>query len=650
MKIPLIIRFFFIAILPLWILVFVLTNSLVQEKKFASDEEELIFWDAQYNDVKATKAALRILATDLSDFQKHGQFLMYYTRLEFRDKKLFDEEIKKVFGDPVKYYSKLTYSEDRNERNIGCYGYVKINFSTDRPFAHKNFALLLSTITTDDLPFVKELQGDIASYNRQNAIDLYKNELSINPSNKQALKKLIAELAYEKKYKEAKKYVAVADSMSVKPNLSLYRFINYNVSAAEWIKSMYTPVLYFFDSYAALNAFLILLVWLFFILKLNIFKEIKLRLVILSVLLPLFICPLVMILYDYVDIALDIHSYDTFLNGVFVVGLFEEFIKLLPALLILLIFPKSVKSPFALFFAASVSAFVFAFEENILYFNNYYDLSIVSGRAVLSSTLHVITGGIAIYGVILYKYAGRSFWVIPLCFLIAIFTHGAYNHTLHTGFIVLTLVIVCSGALSWSSMVNNCLNNSVDFDSSANEKISNKGVFVIAGLSVIIMVEFLTVTFLYGPDKGREVYSNAILGDGWMVMFLAFSLARFDLIKGKWSLIDFSGIREISLFGSFIGKEIFIHALVKNDVLNAGENVKAKIMKKCKSANEDTWYLVETEDPKLPRALLKFKESGENFMDYKVVMLLRKVDMPELTEPLSIDKYPYIGFVRMSPV
>jgi len=300
--------------------------------------------------------------------------------------------------------------------------------------------------------------------------------------------------------------------------------------------------------YAIILSFLISLIWLKYIIKLDMFDAEKKRYIVLIFVLSMIFTVLSDFPYELAHKLGYINSptpYKSFLYSVFVIGLIEETIKLIP-LLILLKFTKAVDEPYDYIFYASASALGFAFIENTMYLSNY-GLTIVSARAFYATVLHMVLSSFIAYGLFLIKYKHikiNAVFIFLFFFLLAIFSHGFYdfwyiniiasqNNWLSTLFLLLLIHL-------WFSMINNTMNVSNYY--SEDKKVSNDKlkVYLINGLLSIFMFSYIYMAFIKNSMEANEFIKTAVLNYGFIIFYIIATLSRYELIKGLMKPIKFS--------------------------------------------------------------------------------------------------------------
>ncbi len=229
-----------------------------------------------------------------------------------------------------------------------------------------------------------------------------------------------------------------------------------------------------------------------------------------------------------------------FLFYTFRVGMVEEFAKMIPFLIGLVIFPKKYGSPIDYLSFICVSALGFSAAENVLYFYNHGP-GIINGRAILSTVGHMFDTALIAYGVILYKYRREkhSFKTILLFFLLASLSHGFYDFGLSVkglgGIGFLATIAFFMITISWfATILNNAINNSNNF---TYKKVINSGAVskrLLIYYGIVFGIQFVLVAVAEGNFEAIGSLIFSFLTTGFIVLIACVRLSRFKLIKDRW--------------------------------------------------------------------------------------------------------------------
>lgn len=311
----------------------------------------------------------------------------------------------------------------------------------------------------------------------------------------------------------------------------------------------FTSLLKGINLWGLAGATAILLIWLFFLVRLSFLSLIRFRHILLSVVIGTFLAMTSWWLYAFYK-----HGLGFWVNGnigndlLFCftgIGVIEELVKLIPFLLILH-FTGIIKKPIDYLIVASASGLGFAFFENLMYIANY-GLDVIHSRALTASVSHMACSAMVAYGFVLYKFRWpKRWWLIPVFFLLASAAHGFYDFWLINAsvksFSILTLVFYLSEILIYISFINNALNQSADLllPKEAIAFNSRKLTSVLAGSLILLFAfEYLATCIVYGTTYGNSSIVTAFLSGGYLVFFLSVRMSQIRVEPGKWKRIDF---------------------------------------------------------------------------------------------------------------
>jgi RsiW-degrading membrane proteinase PrsW (M82 family) len=292
-----------------------------------------------------------------------------------------------------------------------------------------------------------------------------------------------------------------------------------------------------------LAAFFILLLWVGFLRRLDLFEPEKFRWVILTVLMGMAASFAVFPLGDWLEMLFslkpNLSAGTDLLYAVVRIGLVEEAVKLLPVLIILR-FTKEINESIDYVIYASLGALGFAFLENLLYFDRA-GLSVIKERGMICCVGHMFYTSLVMYGVVLARY-GRTgtVWRNALfCFLLASLFHGLYDFFLMTRFVWEGLRVAAIGlafleVLLYVRILNNSLNQSEYFDETRASALLRLREGLGAGLVAVVMFEYLATALQAGPALTYEKFRGTICFTWLLVFFFASTLGTYNLRRGFW--------------------------------------------------------------------------------------------------------------------
>jgi RsiW-degrading membrane proteinase PrsW (M82 family) len=394
-------------------------------------------------------------------------------------------------------------------------------------------------------------------------------------------------------------------------------------------------------------AFIILAMWFVFFYKLDLFEKEKINLLIFTVLFSAAITNLCLLAYAYVDTHLmfDINGdpLNDLMYSIFVIGLIEEITKLIPFLVVFLIFRKEFNEPFDYILFMVMSALGFAFEENMMYFDAG-STHTFSARAIYSSIGHMFFSATIAYGIILgiYKYSNwKKVPVIPIFFGLSITGHGLFDYLLfhnhHYLFVFFFLLIT----KIFIQYINNALNNSDYFDYKVDMQTINLRQIIAIGISLVFALEYIYTSWYYSvPLADNLAFDLRNYSSFFVMIFIADHFSHYNLIKGEWRVLKFN-LNSFDLHKeeeNFVGKNIilrnplqtrktglFYNQLpIKAHIANRISIKHESIWLKNKDIQEKGWFVLELEEAINTNYGLQ-KEIIINFTS-KSVTLLKKED------------------------
>jgi len=297
---------------------------------------------------------------------------------------------------------------------------------------------------------------------------------------------------------------------------------------------------------SVMMAFLISAIWFMYVRRLDIYEQEKWGpLIIVFVLSCLSTEIVVMWLYDLSHVfithneAVNDSALTSLMYCIFVIGGIEEFGKMLPIIFVLYKYKNAINEPYDFILYGSVSALGFAFMENIMYINssNLYN---IGGRALYAAVAHMTFTSTICYGLMLVKFNFTKlskYLVIPLFFGIAMFSHGFYDFWLITPSLYLfkgiTTIFFLITIHIWFTMKNNAINVSNFFSPDISIKNEKLRFYLIISLVGLLMLAYIMIGLFYGQIYANEYLEFEILSYGYLVIYLAFGLSRYQIVKDE---------------------------------------------------------------------------------------------------------------------
>jgi protease PrsW len=508
------------------------------------------------------------------------------------------------------FYSGLRDNPDTALKDAGYFGLACYDLFRNKSAysTRKN----LSMIYDQQKPYVQYVYG-LADENSSAAADYFKNEIR----NKGFARGAVAKLAAH--------YYLKGDQIGLlqlyqDPRSALYldnyykKFISYrNLHIADYLSYEFQMNFKLANLPGIFGALLIFLLWFYYFDRVDIYQRKKKRDWI-FVAACFFIFPVFTAYgYSFLHVNLKLVLNGEWMNDLAYftggVGLLEELIKIIPFLLVLR-FTRLVNEPIDYIIFGSLSALTFSFIENILYFDEA-GLQSIHGRALWSSLMHMFYTCIITYMLMLARFRwikSAYVWFWPaVC--IAALVHGLYDYVLLSPQLkdlwFCSFAILLSSILVFTSMINNCLNNSPFYDYYISVNLKKLGAIVCAGLLGIIIYEYTTVTFIHGTAIGNYQLIDSLLSSWYPLIFLGLRLTGLDLITGRWEPLRFFAslnpfifiMRRKINFVQYIGKEIIFNGAKKNALILEYMPLSGTIRSRKVISGYTGWFVVELKKP-----------------------------------------------------
>lgn len=238
------------------------------------------------------------------------------------------------------------------------------------------------------------------------------------------------------------------------------------------------------------------------------------------------------------------------------VGLTEEFVKVIPLLVTVHLFPKAFNEPVDFLGFATFSALGFAAAENIRYIENYNE-GVVLSRSIFSVLSHTFDTALVGYGFALARYRYHKHYIgLPLLFFVfAVLSHGFYDYWLfykpEYGFVITILFFLFCISI-YSTMLTNTINNSKYF---SYKKVINSPK-IIKRLFAYFGVLFLVDGISFAVEEGYwflailRVFYDFYM-PGIFIAIVVVRLSRFTLIADRWNPIRLELPFMLYVYGGF---------------------------------------------------------------------------------------------------
>lgn len=288
---------------------------------------------------------------------------------------------------------------------------------------------------------------------------------------------------------------------------------------------------------------LVPMAWFDYLLQADLFHRENLRNILIvfhvCLLTPILIFPMHKFIIQPLGISQTGNLLLDFLYDVFVIGLPEEALKIIPVYIFMKRWKKIVNEPSDILLYAAVSALAFSFLENTLYAWRYGYL-IITHRGIIAAPLHVFFSTIAAYGIMRYEYRFGKITELIGYFWMAVLFHGFYDFILISdipyGIIISTIIFLCITSL-FAGMLNNALNQSPYF---TETKVIPSGrmtrrLFIWYSMFYLL---YLLGLFIINSEKQLFTLSNLLLisftKHAFLLLIIIMRIGRFVLKRGIW--------------------------------------------------------------------------------------------------------------------
>jgi len=593
----------FLIIVGVFLIIILAINVIIKDPSFNNLKEQVSYELKSNQPELAKKIYLKLIYTDKNNIEFHYNYI--HTHFEIpKVNHISKYETKYRDDNPIiAYYTDLCQSSTNEIADIGNYGMGLIQVSL------KNYDEALeyyAKVKNKNLKYLNNSIGFI--YKKKDSLAVaeqyFRKEIQNNGNLNGAYSNL-TEILYDKsdydqlnhllEDKEAGKYF----SYKLKRAVYFHRLDVLNYS-----RIVFMLLFEWATMWGSIAAFLIMIIWIVYLRKLDIFETERWRYIAFTAILGMLFSFATDFFSDFNHIIFHFNLSGSVINDflycVFGIGFIEEFVKIIP-LLLLLKFTKIINEPYDYILYASVSALGFAFVENLLYFDES-SLHIIHGRALTAVVSHMFDSSIIAYGLILnhYKRKNNKYLNFLLFFFIAALTHGFYdfwliNETVNAFSFITTILFILS-LVVWIRFINNALNYSSFFDEQKTIDASKLQDYLIYSLSSVLMFEYIALAFNYGQKVANNSLWTSVYSGTYLIAILSSSLSKLKLKKNNWESINMSAF-ESSDYDNILGKTLLIKAFSYYPeggyLPNEGQIIKRINISK----EEPDWYLVKLSKP-----------------------------------------------------
>lgn len=619
---------FLFYIAPVALLLFLMVNFFVGESKYDSLQQEAVQYRLVEDYPELERCYRKLSAEDSFNLFYHYEHITAHFNQDKEINHVFSETEERNDDDIFNYYGNFLKSDSLRSLDIGHFG---LGLCYNKIGLYNEASLQYDKIKNRKLPYLNFLYGNLYAYeDTAKAKQFYLNELQSNGFVEGAYQNL-GELYSN----NIPALYALTQSTVGEEHLStaLKRkayFLKHDWSS--YVSCVVSRFFLGFNVFGFAGAVLVLGVWLLYLFKVDYNQKDNALVLLFTLMLGMLFAFLTSLCTDYLKYELDFTLNGGFFNDlmycVIGIGLVEEMVKIIPFLIVLTFF-KVIKEPIDYIIYAAVAALGFAFIENILYFD-HSGLSRIQGRALSATVTHMFNSSLVAYAIVLGKNI-RKYNVLltfVLGFVAAAVFHGLYdfwliNQSVHN-FSFLTFFQLLISMFLWSSMINNCINNSLKFETASHYDSKVLNDYLLYALSFVFLFEYMAIAFEHGAHYANRTLVDDIFTGAFLLIFLTFSLSKFDVVRNYWAPLrfwDWETLRNTHRMkprhfklNEIIGAEVEIDVFRTNSVLKDHLPLRGKIRSRELISWEKDWYLVDLHQSvhiawkRYDQALIKLKD------------------------------------------
>ncbi|MCD4834012.1 MAG: PrsW family intramembrane metalloprotease [Bacteroidales bacterium] len=591
-----------IIVIVSFVIAVLLINQFVDAPSFDDPKEKLDFVLKEKQDDRLDLIYLEILAKDSLNIDYHYGLIINYFSFP-PSKRVINEK------DLIDIYWNHTDYPDSQANDIGfyCLGLIS-SMKQD----HNNALIYFTQVSNDKLKYLNNSIGRVYSGIKDfdKAEKYYYKAIEAGGNVEGAYSNLIN--LYYSQQRLDDLYTLLKDRNARKyfpSHLKRYMFLSkYNLIG--YFGSVFSYTYQNQNLIGFLGALLVMLCWLFYLRRIDIYEPEKWKHILLIFVLGVIFSEFTFLLSDLNSMFTGFKLNGGVLNDLFYciigIGAIEELVKILPVILILK-YTKAINEPVDYLIYGSISALGFAFAENLLYFNSYGP-HIIMGRALTAVVFHMFLTSLAAYGLMLNKYKSSKGFLTDFLkyFLLAAIIHGLYDFWLMNPIVnrfgMLSMVILVFCLSFFNTLISNSLSNSEFFDEHIylnRKKLQN---YLIYTLSLVLMFQYLAISFKFGHEDGWSSLKNSLLSGGYLIIFISANLGTISIKHRKWKPLQIK-LPKFTLKlkhnpNDIISEEFDITSVSKNRDLRRLFPNKGTIIKRETVSENSDWYLFELENKK----------------------------------------------------
>ncbi|MBI9055423.1 MAG: PrsW family intramembrane metalloprotease [Bacteroidales bacterium] len=591
-----------IIVIVSFIIAVVAVNLFVDAPVFSDPKKKLDFVLNEKQNDRLDLIYLELLVEDSLNIDYHYGLLLNYFQYSPKNRILKEKELTDIYW---------AYA-DSPDYDVNDIGYYCLGLYSSMKGDYNNALLYFTQVSNDSLKYLNNSIGKVHQQinDTQTAEDFYKKAILYKGNLSGAYSNLIDLYYTQKRFSDLYTLLKEREARKYFPShLKRYLYLS-NVNVFGYFRTVFSHTYQNQNLVGFIGALLVMLSWLFYLRRIDIYEPEKWRNILLIFILGIVFSEFTFLLSDLSTMFTGFNLNGKVLNDLLYcilgIGVIEELVKILPVILILR-FTRAINEPVDYLVYGSVSALGFAFAENLLYFNNY-GAQIIMGRALTAVVFHMFLTSLAAYGLMLNKYkSGKGLLTdFTKYFLLAAIIHGLYDFWLINqavskfGLLSMVMLVFCFSF--FNTLISNALSNSEFFDENVHlnkRKLQN---YLIYSLSFILMFQYLVISFKFGHEEGWQSLKSSLISGGYLIIFISANMGTISIKHRKWKPLQLK-LPKFSLKldhnpNDVVGEGFDIEAVSKNRDLRRLFPNKGKIIKRETVSENPDWYLFELENKK----------------------------------------------------
>lgn len=585
-----------------FVITVLLVNRFIDAPKFDNPKDKLKFVLKEKQTDRVDLIYMELLTEDSLNLDYHYGFLTSYFSYPTAYQLINEKELKDV-------YRKYTEYSNKHANDIGfyCLGLIS-SMKND----YHNALGIFNRVMNDSLKYLNNSIGrayyELGDF--KEAENYYHKAIDAHGNLEGTYSNLINLYYKQQRYDDLYSLLKGRNSRKYFPSqLKRYLYLS-NFNLFGYFESVFSHTYQNQSMVGFLGALLIMLGWLFYMRKIDIYEPEKWKHIILIFILGVIFSEVTFLLTDlnsmYTGFKLNGKVLNDLLYCIIGIGGIEEFVKIVPVILILK-YTRAINEPIDYIVYGSVSALGFAFAENLLYFNSY-GAQIIMGRALTAVIFHMFLTSLAAYGLMLNKYKSSKGFITDFLkyFLLAAIIHGLYDFWLInptvSQFRVFSVIILVFCLSFFNTLISNSLSNSEFFDETIHlnrRKLQN---YLIYALSLVLMFQYLATSFKFGHEEGWISLKSSLVSGGYLILFISANLGSISIKHRKWKPLQLKLPKFMLTLDhnpeGVVKEEFDIDLITKNRDLKRLLPNKGRIIKQETVSGISDWYLFELEHKK----------------------------------------------------